>query len=1282
MLPVFAAAPHVSTPDWADRLEEIDDPEVRTEIRRLAENDPTLTELALRDKWIDNRSAQVLALTLAQNRCLTTFDLRGKYIDCDGVQTLAPALAQNRCLTSLSLHNNQIGESGAQAMAEALAQNGCLTTFDLSSNHIGDNGAQALAKALAQNGRLTLLNLHYNWICDSGAQALACVLGQNRCLTTLDLSFNEIGARGTQGLAEALAQNGCLTSLNLGYNKLDASGAQALAKALAQNGCLTSLDLGSNKIGDSGAQALAEALAQNRCLRTLDLRCNFIFNNGAQTLADALKQNACLTSLDLGHNRIGPSGARALADALAQNGCLTSLDLGHNMMISDSGAQALAEALAQNHCLTTFDLGGNHVGDNGAQTLADALGHGYLTSLDLSSNHIGDNGAQALAKVLAQNCCLTTLDLGFNKIGASGARALSVALAQNDCLTTLDLGWNQIGASGALVLVEELIGASGALAMALAQNRCLTTLDLGHNQLGARGVQPLASVLAQNGCLTTLRLGDNQIGASGAQALAGALSQNGSLTSLYLDSYQIGKDNNQIGDSGAQALAGALAQNRCLTRLDLDGDKIDNSGAQRAIKAALTRNEKAAKAQSQTLFLQGQQYAAAGDVQQAAERFRQALRLGIGYLDRKPIQAALDPVQKQLKQADQHAKSGQAHLQAQRYEQAQAAFAQALAICRDHASAQKGLQLAREQMITALRNQLEQEAQWRQTCQARHEKQQATLNAQVEGNATKLADNAHQLEALHREAGLAARSWFSWAKQARLQQRIAELEQDKTQLTNERDALQTRLVGLALRVELLAQEQEQTAMNTPKTTLTTPKSFPQLQASLRRSEKDLINREGECRSKATKLRRAMEIADQAEADLLKIQSDIRAQGERIALQQCFGLTAEASAFKLYLGQVKRLCTHSPPSCFISYAWEKDPAANKTLQAFLLRLQGDLEKLGATVYLDIIHLSGDIQAYMQTINRCEQMLLIGTPQLMARASELVDPQRGENNLQSELAHIRGRVARATARSVPPCLIPVLYQGTAETAFPTDLRHGWLNMCESASYEQAMAAPEAGLIPRLFGLLDDVAYRHAYQTWQDRLALSQTARTTYAAGEAPRAFGDFLSAANALFARRQVPTPICYLSHAEETDPRLAARIDTLASDLGRLGLTVWRRDPAQVQHADFVLLIGSPAWKEQVDQQDSPIGQPLRQLDQARQPVEKVPLLFEGTFDSAFPEATKRLLIHDFRQPDRYYREMAQLINPRGLIPQLFEIRRHDKAYADLYRGLDDALTLIDRKQCN
>ena len=67
-----------------------------------------------------------------------------------------------------------------------------------------------------------------------------------------------------------------------------------------------------------------------------------------------------------------------------------------------------------------------------------------MTSLNLEDNHIGDSGAQALAQALTNNTSLTSLNLTRNYIGDSGAKALATALTDNTSLIYLSLGSNNI----------------------------------------------------------------------------------------------------------------------------------------------------------------------------------------------------------------------------------------------------------------------------------------------------------------------------------------------------------------------------------------------------------------------------------------------------------------------------------------------------------------------------------------------------------------------------------------------------------------------------------------------------------------------------------------------------------------------------------------------------------------------------------------------------------------------------------------------------------------------
>ncbi|CAF1517281.1 unnamed protein product, partial [Adineta steineri] len=61
-----------------------------------------------------------------------------------------------------------------------------------------------------------------------------------------------------------------------------------------------------------------------------------------------------------------------------------------------------------------------------------------LTTLNLSSNHIGDVGAERLADALRQNTTLITLGIERNRIEDAGAQHLAHGLQYNTVIRILD----------------------------------------------------------------------------------------------------------------------------------------------------------------------------------------------------------------------------------------------------------------------------------------------------------------------------------------------------------------------------------------------------------------------------------------------------------------------------------------------------------------------------------------------------------------------------------------------------------------------------------------------------------------------------------------------------------------------------------------------------------------------------------------------------------------------------------------------------------------------------
>jgi Ran GTPase-activating protein (RanGAP) involved in mRNA processing and transport len=269
----------------------------------------------------------IIKRLIDNDRTLTTLDINGNHIGSEGAKALATALSGNETLTTIDIIFNNIGDEGAQAIAEALKTNTTLTKLNISGNNIGDAGAKAIAEALTPKGNykptLTTLNISVNNIGGEGAKAIAEALTPTEIykptLTTLDLFYNNIGDAGTQAIGTALKTNATLTTLNISYNHIDVTGAQAIEEALKVNKTLTIIDIFDNNIGNIGAQAIAEALKVNKTLTKLDISGNKIGDAGATAIATALSGNKTLTTLNIVGNFISFEIVNDLAEALERN---------------------------------------------------------------------------------------------------------------------------------------------------------------------------------------------------------------------------------------------------------------------------------------------------------------------------------------------------------------------------------------------------------------------------------------------------------------------------------------------------------------------------------------------------------------------------------------------------------------------------------------------------------------------------------------------------------------------------------------------------------------------------------------------------------------------------------------------------------------------------------------------------------------------------------------------------------------------------------------------------
>ena len=136
----------------------------------------------------------------------------------------------------------------------------------------------------------------------------------------------------------------------------------------------------------------------------IDLSQRGLQASDARLVKMALLQNAHLTVLKLGYNHLGNDGASTLADGIRQHKSLASLDLGFNN-IGDPGCTALAKAVSSSPPLRTLYLAGNLIRQEGAISLADHVIRkgSSLKKLYLTGNHLGPDGVAAITEAIEED---------------------------------------------------------------------------------------------------------------------------------------------------------------------------------------------------------------------------------------------------------------------------------------------------------------------------------------------------------------------------------------------------------------------------------------------------------------------------------------------------------------------------------------------------------------------------------------------------------------------------------------------------------------------------------------------------------------------------------------------------------------------------------------------------------------------------------------------------------------------------------------------------------------
>jgi hypothetical protein len=188
---------------------------------RLTVSDPSLTNLCLNVRRLDEAMSHELSQALLQNSTLLTLNTTSAFASNPSAFHLfaKQGLVDQKSLQVLHLSYNRL--EIVSELGRVLASDTTLQSLHLDHNLIEFTSVIALTKGLAKNASLTALHLNSNRISDQGCLALADALRSNTTLQRLDLSSNQLTVIGAEALLNTLENhNYTLTWVNLEQNGL------------------------------------------------------------------------------------------------------------------------------------------------------------------------------------------------------------------------------------------------------------------------------------------------------------------------------------------------------------------------------------------------------------------------------------------------------------------------------------------------------------------------------------------------------------------------------------------------------------------------------------------------------------------------------------------------------------------------------------------------------------------------------------------------------------------------------------------------------------------------------------------------------------------------------------------------------------------------------------------------------------------------------------------------------------------------------------------------------
>ncbi|KAH9365997.1 hypothetical protein HPB48_010601 [Haemaphysalis longicornis] len=234
------------------------------------------------------------------------------------------------------------------------------------------------------------------------------ILNRHRCLRTVNLDGEADLFDAVTGICSTL-KAGRLTSLLIERFPENKKAAAKISRALLASASLTSLIISR---GATNLPRLVPLLKTNTALRTLSL--TVVSGELVGEVLSCLAHNTAIEELCLSDAPLEdyPVPTAPIYE-FAANRSVKVLRF-RNIELREAGAMAFAELLRDNTTLEEVEFSGCHVGDFGANALADAMAvNSTLSALCLEHSQISEQVVERFLRVMSHNKSLEKVNLGI-----------------------------------------------------------------------------------------------------------------------------------------------------------------------------------------------------------------------------------------------------------------------------------------------------------------------------------------------------------------------------------------------------------------------------------------------------------------------------------------------------------------------------------------------------------------------------------------------------------------------------------------------------------------------------------------------------------------------------------------------------------------------------------------------------------------------------------------------------------------------------------------------------